>query len=164
MGSTPLAPPSPCSCAPSDPSTTSSHTNEDLIPKIDPHSCLELSTGVEPPASTSLTFSFGEPCHRRCSVIYGAASTRWNDFSGTQPGYTTSWWSAHLDSDRRGLSDGDPGRGVAGGPPTSVVSEHCARLFHLSGAVVDLPGAARRGGQVAGSRCAGSVRFLGMAA
>src|SRR5450759_5080224 len=125
---------------------------------------LQLSTGVEPPASTSLTFSFGEPCHRRCSVIYGATSTRWNDFSGGQPGYTTSLWSAHMDRDRRGLSDGGSGRGVAGGSPTSVVSEHRARLFHLFGAVVDLPGAARRGGQVAGSRCAGSVRFLGMAA
>src|ERR1035437_9112243 len=129
-----------------------------------PFSGLPLSTGGEPPASTSLTFSFGMPCHRRCSVIYGATSTRWNDFSGGQPGYTTSWWSAHMDRDRRGLSDGGSGRGVAGGSPASVVSEHRARLFHLFGAVVDVPGAARRGGQVAGSRCAGSARFLGMAA
>src|SRR5665647_1519572 len=41
MGSTPPAPPSPLSWSPSDPSTTSSHTNEDPIPEIDPHSCRE---------------------------------------------------------------------------------------------------------------------------
>lgn len=67
-------------------------------------------------------------CHRRFSVIYGASSTRWNDIRGTQPGNTASGWSPHVDGDRRGSLDSGPGRGVAGGPPPSLVSEHCARV------------------------------------
>src|SRR5665647_2100740 len=57
MGSTPPAPPSPLSWSPSDPSTTSSHTNEDPIPEIDPHSCREAlkSQMSRPLRSASIT-------------------------------------------------------------------------------------------------------------
>ena len=41
--------------------------------------------------------------------------------------------------------DGGPGRGVAGGAPVSVVAEYGPRLCDVAGAVVDVPGAARRG-------------------
>src|ERR1039458_1982989 len=79
-------------------------------------------------------------------------------------GGEAAWGRPHVDGHRRLLPDGAAGRGVAGGAPASVVAEHGPRLCHLAGAVVDVPGAARRGGSVAGDRRPGGHGFLVVAA
>jgi hypothetical protein len=71
--------------------------------------------------------------------------------------WRTAWRSsgqraADVDRDRREVPDGRPGRGLGGGPPSAVVAEHRPRLCHVTGPVVDVPGTARRGREVARSR------------
>src|SRR5436309_689126 len=71
---------------------------------------------------------------------------------------------ADLDRARLRVPHGAAGRGLVGGAPASVVTEHGARLRDGVGAVVDVPGGARRGRWVAGGRGSGRVRVPVVAA
>src|SRR6266700_5246491 len=75
---------------------------------------------------------------------------------GLLPGSAASVRGADMDGGRRVVCHDRPGRGVAGGAPLPVVAEHGPRLCDVAGAVVVVPGTARRDRAMGG--CRGSVR------
>ena len=79
---------------------------------------------------------------------------------GAQLGGPALGRAAHLDRDRRGLPDGGPGRGVAGGPPAPVVAEHgprlCDRRWPSGGRSWSSAARPSGGGRSGSRRCRGS--------
>jgi hypothetical protein len=71
--------------------------------------------------------------HRYQRVIFDGMERQ----RGAQRAGPAVGWTADVDGDRRGLPNGAPGRGVAGGPPALVVAEHGASERALPLAAVD---------------------------